>query len=385
MKIAFVLGVFFPQPGGAQVQFHNLANKLVESENDIHCYIYRKTNINNNNYRIFILNYFLTSIIYFFHYYLNISLNFILKIYLKRIIKKNKYDFWHFNYINYKSLILINCLKELNQKIIVTFQGADIQIHENINYGARLNKKYEKFLKTTIKNVDFFTSISKNISIDLNQLGIPNNKIFSFPNCVNQSKFDSIFSADRVTDHLTFITVGRFAEKKKGFDLIKDIVEILNKKKIQFKWKIIGHGVSEILRYNKIKDNLDKFNIIENIENVDELYFPNRKLIKEYKSSDIYLNLSRVESFGITFIESLSAEVPIISFDTKGANEIIISDHNGFIIKNFNFKDYAEKIEQIYNNRDILKKIKQNSKSSVIKFDLEYNTKLLTDFYSKIT
>ena len=89
--------------------------------------------------------------------------------------------------------------------------------------------------------------------------------------------------------------------------------------------------------------------------------------------------------FGITFIESLSAEVPIISFDTKGANEIIISDHNGFIIKNFNFKDYAEKIEQIYNNRDILKKIKQNSKSSVIKFDLEYNTKLLTDFYSKIT
>ena len=34
MKIAFVLGVFFPQPGGAQVQFHNLANSLIETGND---------------------------------------------------------------------------------------------------------------------------------------------------------------------------------------------------------------------------------------------------------------------------------------------------------------------------------------------------------------
>ena len=30
MKIAFISGVFFPLPGGAQVQTHNLANSLVK-------------------------------------------------------------------------------------------------------------------------------------------------------------------------------------------------------------------------------------------------------------------------------------------------------------------------------------------------------------------
>jgi glycosyltransferase involved in cell wall biosynthesis len=384
MKIAFVLGVFFPQPGGAQVQFHNLANSLIETGNDVDCYIYRKTNIKNNNYKIFILDYLITSLVYFFHYYVGINLNFILKIYLKKIIKKKRYDLWHFNYINYKSLILINSLKELNQKVIVTFQGADIQIHKDINYGARLNVKYNKLLKKIINNVDFFTSISKNISIDLNNLGILNNKIFFFPNCVNQSKFDSVSDVNALADQLTFITVGRFAEKKKGFDLIKDIVEILNKKEIQFKWKIIGQGVNEILKYKEIKDNINEFDIIENIENIDETYFPNTKLIKEYKSSDIYLNLSRVESFGITFIETLASGTPIISFNTKGANEIINSNHNGFIIKDFNLDDFVQKIEQIKNDRTILKKIKQNSKSSVKKYDLNYNTKLLNNFYLRI-
>ena len=384
MKIAFVMGVFFPQPGGVQVQIHNIANKLIEKKNHVDCFIYRKTNIKNNNYKVFIFKYFLTFFIFFFHYYLNINLNFLFKIYLKIIIKKKRYDLWHFNYINYKSLILINCLKELNQKIIVTFHGADIQIHKDINYGARLNQKHDKLLKRTIKNIDFFTSISKNIYNDLFSLGISNKQIFSFPNCIEKLKFNKVPEITKPKDYLTFISVGRFAEKKKGFDLIKDVVKILNKKKIYFKWKIIGHGVNEILKYKEIKDNINKFDIIENIENTDETYFPNTKLIKEYKSSDIYLNLSRVESFGITFIESLASGTPIISFNTKGANEIINSNHNGFIIKNFSLDDYVEKIEQIKNDRSILEKIKQNSKSSVEKYDLGYNIKLLNDFYSKI-
>ena len=52
MKIALISGVFFPQPGGAQVQSHNFANKLVKKNYDVHCYIFRKTNIQNNEYKI---------------------------------------------------------------------------------------------------------------------------------------------------------------------------------------------------------------------------------------------------------------------------------------------------------------------------------------------
>ena len=67
--------------------------------------------------------------------------------YLKKIIKKNNYDFWHFIFLNHKCLIMIDCLKQLDQKILVTFQGADIQIDKKINYGLRLDKKYDENLK----------------------------------------------------------------------------------------------------------------------------------------------------------------------------------------------------------------------------------------------
>ena len=44
MKIAIVSGTFFPQAGGAQVQVHNICNKLIENKIDVECFLFNKTN-----------------------------------------------------------------------------------------------------------------------------------------------------------------------------------------------------------------------------------------------------------------------------------------------------------------------------------------------------
>ena len=74
---------------------------------------------------------------------------------------KNNYDIWHFHSVNYKTLIYINILSELDQKIIVTLQGADIQIDRQINYGYRLDPKYEQFLRYTFKSSFFSCNFQK--------------------------------------------------------------------------------------------------------------------------------------------------------------------------------------------------------------------------------
>ena len=45
MNIAFILGTFFPKAGGAQVQAHNIANKLSKTEINVKLFLYNKTNI----------------------------------------------------------------------------------------------------------------------------------------------------------------------------------------------------------------------------------------------------------------------------------------------------------------------------------------------------
>ena len=193
MKIAIVSGIFFPAPGGAQIQSHNFANKLVDLGHEVDSFIFNPTNIKINNYKIFVINKFLSSLVFFCEYYLYLDISFILKIYFKRIIKKKNYDIWHFNFINFKSLIIINILKNLNQKIIVTFQGVDIQVDQSINYGYRLDKKYNHYFLKTLQSIDLFLTISKTIKNDLKKINIIDSKIVYLPNTVDTQKIKSIY------------------------------------------------------------------------------------------------------------------------------------------------------------------------------------------------
>lgn len=385
MNVAFISGVFFPKAGGAQVQVHNIANKLSKLGIKVKLFIYNKTNIKNNNYNIVVLNKFVFNLVYFFKYFFDLNLSFLLTPYVTKLINKHKIDIWHFNFINFKSLILINVLKNLDKKVVVTFHGIDLQIDRKINYGYRLNKKYDIFLKNTLKRIDLFTYLSKTIQKDLMELGIQEDKMVYFPNSVNIKKFNEYILPDSKDKKvLNFITVARFAEKKKGFDLVQDICTSLIKNNINFKWKIIGENTNLLLQNNFFKNNKHLFDIISNIENLDEEFFPHSDLIKHYKSADLYINLSRIESFGVTYIESLASKVPIISFRSKGSNEIVKDKINGILVEKDDIPNFVSQICQMNKNKNIIENIKSNCIDSIKKFDLDINTKRLLDIYKNL-
>ena len=386
MKIAIVPGIFFPEPGGAQIQTHNLANKLVEKGKHVDILINKNSNIRNNNYRIKKLNNLLLSFIYFVNIYLKINLNFLLKLYLKSIIRKDNYDLWHFNFLNFKNLILIDCLKELNQKIIVTFHGADIQIDENINYGYRLNHKYNSLLKKIIKRVDLFFSISENIKKDIIEINIPKDKIISIPNSIEIKKIQEIKKKfiKPYKNYLRLITVARFAEKKKGYDLVEIFARKLISQKIKFIWTFVGKNTHKIKENDFIKRNVGLFNFIDDIQNTDETYYPHSDLIKIYLDNDLYVNLARIESFGVTFIESLACGLPVISFKKKGVEEIVIDKKNGYLSSNDNIDYLIEKIKYLQDSKISLNELKKNCQPSVYQFDTNFITNLTIQSYQSL-
>ena len=91
-----------------------------------------------------------------------------------------------------------------------------------------------------------------------------------------------------------------------------------------------------------------------------------------------------MESFGITFIESLASGVPIISFDTKGVNELIQDDINGYLIKKFDLENFINKIEEIYNNKKLLYSLSVGAKNSANNYDLNKNIKDLLSLYNSV-
>lgn len=379
MKIAFIPSTFLPSIGGAEIQTHNFANQISDKGHLVEVMLLNKLSLKNAKYKIFRLNKYLISIVFLLKYYLNLNFTVLLRFYFKKIIESKKYDLWHFHSVNYKTLIYIQELKKLNQKIIVTLQGADIQIDNEINYGYRLDKKYDKYIKQVFQNVDYFQAISTDIFNELLKFGIKQNKISIIPNCTPLRKLS--YLKKKSDKHLTLLTIGRYAEKKKGFDLVEKVAKEL-KKISEFKWIIIGRNSNKLREKEFIKKNNDNFEIINQIENLDETYFPHSELIKYYKKSDVYVNLSRIEGSPIVLIDAIASYIPIITFNTRGGDEIVLDGINGQIVNTFDFKDFAKKITI---SKDLKIDINNNKiRNHVNKFDLELNTEKIINIYNLI-
>ena len=378
MKIAVVPSTFLPWVGGAEIQTHNTANKLAELGNEVDIFLLEKTKIDNKKYNTIKLNKLLINIIFILNYYFKLNLIFLLEYYFNKICVNKSYDVWHFQSVNYKTLLYVKVLKKLKQKVVVTFHGADIQKDEDILYGYRFDKKYEKLLSKTIHLFDQIFAISDDIIKELSFFNFPNEKIIKIPNSIEIKKIKVTGNNQIVSNKLKIITVARFYEKKKGLDLIEKISKILIKNNINFSWTLVGRNSNLLFNKKFINDNKEYFNVKEEIKNTDEIFFPHSDLIKIYKDNNVYVNLARIESFGVTIIEALAAGLHVVSFNTKGANEILINNQNGFIVNEYSYEKMAKTLidkfkDKSFNKINVCKKI--------MKYELETNTKLILKNY----
>ena len=381
MKIAIVPSTFLPWVGGAEIQTHNTANKLAELDNEVDIYLLEKTNIENKKYNTIQLNKLLINLIFILKYYFKINLIFLLENYFKKICFKKKYDVWHFQSVNFKTLLYIKVLKNLNQKIVVTFHGADIQKDTDILYGYRFDKKYEKLLSETIHLFDRVFAISEDIVRELSFFNFPKEKIIKIPNSIEINKILNVSKNKIDPNKLKLITVARFYEKKKGLDLIEKISNILIKNNINFSWTLVGRNSGLLFKNQFIMDNKKYFHTKEEIKNTNEIYFPHSDLISIYKDNNVYVNLARIESFGVTIVEALAAGLHVVSFNTKGANEIIIDNQNGYIIDEYSYEKMAKTLINKFNDNSFNK---MNVCKEIMKYELETNTKIIIKNFSHL-
>ena len=125
----------------------------------------------------------------------------------------------------------------------------------------------------------------------------------------------------------------------KGLD---DILISLAKLKAQDKrFKLIVVGKGNIKKYAKMAEEAQ---IISDVIFTGPISKEN--LIKMYLAGDIYIMLSKFDTFGMVVLEAMAAGLPVIISNNVGAKDLVQEGENGFIISNTSDSDYiAAKID----------------------------------------
>lgn len=177
----------------------------------------------------------------------------------------------------------------------------------------------------------FFSSINSNTFIIHNPCVLENN--LTLPNFNNKN--------------VLFVSRLFFGNGEKGLDLLVNIIEKLPK---DITVTIIGNG-SRI-------DKQRLRNLIKNKKIEGKVSYLGAKrdseLVDQYLHSSLYISTSRTEGFGLGMLDALSLGVPVISFKTQGAKEILDNGKYGILVNDYDTASFADNIMKLINDKDKL-------------------------------
>jgi glycosyltransferase involved in cell wall biosynthesis len=286
------------------------------------------------------------------------------KIEIEHLETINNFRFWN-KFFLYR--ILLKLVKAINRKHNFDLLLGTTYVHNNLlplivkntetktmgcehvvyNYPPKFiqilrKKMYPKLNSVIVLNETEYTNFSflNNISV--------------IPNCLP-------FETDQMATlkEKRIISVGRLTHEK-GFDILIDIFENVFKEKPDWELMIYGEGEE----YNSLELKIKKNKLEKNIQ----LCGTKKNISKHYLESSIFVLSSRSESFGIVLIEAMNHGLPVISFDCDGPKNLISNDENGFLIPQFNIKEFSEKLLFLIDNEEKRQKMGEIAKQTSLKY-----------------
>lgn len=223
----------------------------------------------------------------------------------------------------------------INRPLIFTVHGSP-----NMDRGVKNHEYYvERFIHTKIR-YDKLISVGKGFARYPNV----NRDIEVIPNGVDADRFDHIDTLK--SGFFKIIFVGRL-DWTKGIDTLIAATKILrdthrhlcNEKKLQI--HLVGYGFEE-KRYKEMVANLGLGNLVKFRGKIT-----GDELVREYKSSHLFLLPSVTEGDSIVIKEAWAARLPVLS-TACGAPEYYISEgKDGFLIEKQSPEKMAETIVRI--------------------------------------
>jgi N-acetyl-alpha-D-glucosaminyl L-malate synthase BshA len=279
------------------------------------------------------------------------------------IVKSNKLELMHVHYaIPHASAALLAkmILKEegINMPVVTTLHGTDITL-------VGREASYEPVVTWSINQSDAVTAVSDSLVRDTLKHFAVKRPIRMIPNFIDFERFNKkprqhfkdliAPNNERILVHTSnFRKVKRVEDVVRIFDIIQQ--------KIPAKLLLIGDG-PERSNIEKVCRELHVCNKVT--------YLGKQEAIEEILSiCDLFILPSESESFGLSALEAMACEVPVISSNAGGLPEVNIHGVTGFLSDIGNYEEMAANALTLLKDDVMLIQFRKNALEQAKTFDL---------------
>ncbi|WP_181212466.1 glycosyltransferase family 4 protein [Enterococcus faecium] len=285
---------------------------------------------------------------------------------IKRKYELSKIDLIHAHTLYTDGYSAYRVHMEFNIPYVVAVRSTDI--HYFRKYRKDLYRIAKKILQGAAKIIVLSKSYSKLVphyfGKDLKS------KIDIIPNGLDPVFLENINNIKKKkTDNIKVITVGYISKRKNQIFVCKAL-NSLYKKGYSVKYTVIGKVLDQ-----QIYDELVSYPFVSY-----KKFMRKEDLINEYRKNDIFIMPSLSETFGLTYLEAISQNTPVIYSAEEGFDGYFEEGRVGFSVNKNNVKNLQEKILTIHNEPEEFNNISSNA----INFDWKNIGKRYKSLYNKI-
>lgn len=242
----------------------------------------------------------------------------------------------------------------------------------------------KKALQSKIENAAFVVTVSdynKQYLSDISSASA--NKMIKVNNGIDLEMFRE--ASNRAHSPFTFLSVGRFVEKK-GHKVLVDACEILRRDGVDFRCVMIGKGnlepaITKAIAEKKLGDCVS----LLGPKTQDEV-------LEQYRQSHVYVLPCTTGSDGnrdglpVAIVEALACGIPVITTPMTGNPEVVKHRHNGLMVPFDNPKETAEAMRLLIEDRDLYASLRSNARKSIVdSFDIKQTVRNLASLFEEPT
>nr|WP_320118763.1 glycosyltransferase family 4 protein [uncultured Marinifilum sp.] len=234
--------------------------------------------------------------------------------------------------------------------------------------------KFDKFI--AISNA-VKKDVCKRISLDKSKVEVIYNGVY-----VNNFKL-KIQKRLQEGKPFKIVQVSRLIHEVKAQDLVMRALKVCELK-YEFKnwtYDIIGTGDSR----EYLEELAHELNISSKVNFVGQL--TRAELYVRLSEYDLFTLPSYREGLGNVIVEAMAAKLPVLCSNIDGPSEIIENGKHGYLFKNKDVNDLAEKIYHIsncYGNEEMIQIVEEAYKFTRRNFDIQIMTNKLIETYKDV-
>lgn len=266
----------------------------------------------------------------------------------------------------YRSGIFVLLFKLFRKKVILHIHGAEFEKFHAHNPRSVNYICHKADMLVTVSNyfVNFLKRVNLNDNVALLHNSIPTIIAKTNNNCTHP-------------DTLILSYFGVITGRKGIFEVLEAIAICKNRLHTNIEFHIGGNG-----EIDRMHDTISRLGLQDTVIYDGWLGENEKKQLLE--KSDIFIHPSYFESFGISILEAIGHEIPVITTAVGGITDLVTDRFNGIVVEPGNVEQIAEAIIYLANHPEERLRLGANASKHAANFCHEKIAEKLQDIYNML-